>query len=36
MVFQFVVSIIIAVLCFTVFFVSRYMRKHNITNEKHV
>ncbi|GBU28318.1 hypothetical protein R84B8_01876 [Treponema sp. R8-4-B8] len=28
MIFQFVVSIIIAVLCFTVFFLLRYMRKH--------
>jgi hypothetical protein len=28
MIFQFVVSITIAVVCFTVFFVSRYMRKH--------
>jgi len=28
MVFQFVVSIIIAVLCFTAYFMLRYMRKH--------
>ena len=33
MIFQFVVSIVIAILCFTAFFMIRYMRKHPMKNE---
>ena len=33
MIFQFVVSILIAILSFTAFFMLRYMRKHNMFND---